>query len=85
MVHMQFVIVEPVRLVPQPGVPQRIQVAADTSEQHSGTRVALATVASDTDCAYGPAGRMAANTKPKDRVLVEVHIGHTEIMPPWTG
>jgi len=45
--------------------------------------VALATVATDTDCEYGPAIRVTANPKPKNSVLVDVHIGHKEIMPSW--
>lgn len=45
------------------------------------TTVALAAVASDADCEYSPAGHVAANPKPKDRILAEVHIGHTEMMP----
>ena len=38
------------------------------------TGVALATVAADTDCEYGPASRVTANPKPKNNVLVDVHI-----------
>jgi len=49
------------------------------------TAVALATVATDTDCEYGPASRVTANPKPKNSVLVDVHIGHKEIMPSRTG
>jgi len=47
--------------------------------------VALATVATDTDCEYGPASSVTANPKPKNSVLVDVHIGHKEIMASWTG
>jgi hypothetical protein len=49
------------------------------------TAVALATVATDTDCEYGAASRVTANPKPKNSVLVDVHIGHKEIMPSRTG
>ena len=49
----------------------------------SRAAVALATVATDTDCEYGPAIRVTANPKPKNSVLVDVHIGHKEIMPSW--
>jgi hypothetical protein len=49
------------------------------------TAVALATVATDTDCEYGPAIRVTANPKPKNSVLVDVYIGHKEIMPSPTG
>jgi hypothetical protein len=49
------------------------------------TAVALATVATDTDCEYGPAGRVTANQKPKNSVLVDVHIGHKEIMASRTA
>jgi hypothetical protein len=50
-----------------------------------GTAVALATVAADTDCEYGAASRVTANPKPKNSVLVDVHVGHKEIMPSRTG
>jgi len=46
------------------------------------TAVALATVATDTDCEYGATSRVTANPKPKNSVLVDVHIGHKEII--WT-
>src|SRR5450631_2423997 len=49
------------------------------------TAIALATVAADTDCEYGAASRVTANPKPKSSVLVDVHIGHKEIMPSRTG
>jgi hypothetical protein len=49
------------------------------------TTVALATVATDTDCEYGPAIPETANPKPKNSVLVDVHVGHKEIMPSPTG
>jgi hypothetical protein len=42
--------------------------------------VALAPVATDTDCEYGPAIGVTANPKAKNSLLVDVHIGHTEIM-----
>jgi hypothetical protein len=42
--------------------------------------VALATVATDTDCEYGPTSRVTANPEPKNSVVVDVHIGHKEIM-----
>ena len=45
------------------------------------TAVALAPVATDTDCEYGPAIRVTANPKSKNSVLVDVHIGHKEILP----
>jgi hypothetical protein len=45
------------------------------------TAVALAPVATDTDCEYGPAIRVTANPKSKNGVLVDVRIGHKEIMP----
>jgi hypothetical protein len=48
------------------------------------TTVALATVAMDTDCEHGPASRVTANPKPKNSALVDVHIGHKEIMPSRT-
>jgi hypothetical protein len=44
------------------------------------TAVALATVAKDTDCEHGPATRVTASPKPKNSVLVDVHIGHEEIL-----
>ena len=49
------------------------------------TAVALAAVAADTDCECGAASRVTANPKPKNSVLVDVHIGHKEIMPSRTG
>jgi len=51
----------------------------------SRTAVALAPVATDTDCEYGPAIRVTANPKSKNSVVVDVHIGHKEIMPSPTG
>ena len=49
------------------------------------TAVALAPVATDTDCEYGPAIRVTANPKSKNSVLVDVHIGHKETMSSRTG
>jgi len=49
------------------------------------TAVALATVATDTDCEHAPASRVTANPKPKNSVLVDVHIGHKEIMASRPG
>ena len=49
------------------------------------TAVPLATVATDTDCEYGPASRVTANPKPKNSVLVDVHIGHKEIVASRPG
>jgi hypothetical protein len=49
------------------------------------TAVGLAPVAADTDREYGPASRVAANAKAKNSVVVDVHIRHKEIMPPYTG
>lgn len=48
------------------------------------TAVALAPVAMDSDREYGRAIRATANPKSKNSVLVDVHIGHKEIMPPPT-
>ena len=45
------------------------------------TAVALAPVATDTDCEYGPAIRVTANPKSKNSVLGDLHNGHKEIMP----
>ena len=45
------------------------------------TAVALAAVAADTDCECGAASRVTASPKSKNSVLVDVHIGHKEIMP----
>jgi len=42
------------------------------------TAVALATVAADADCECGPAGRAAANPKPENSVLVDIHMGRPE-------
>jgi hypothetical protein len=33
---------------------------------------------------YGPASRVAANPKAKSSAVVDVHIRHKEIMPPYT-
>jgi hypothetical protein len=49
------------------------------------TAVALAMVATDTDCESGAASRVTASPKPKNSVLVGIHIGHKEIMPSRTG
>ena len=49
------------------------------------TTVALATVATNTDCEHGPASRVAANPEAKDSALVDVHIGHKEIMASRPG
>ena len=45
------------------------------------TAVALAPVATDADCEYGPAIRVTANPKSKNRVLVAAHIGHRDTIP----
>jgi hypothetical protein len=49
------------------------------------TAVALATVGTDTDCEYGTTSRVTTNPQPKNSVLVDVHIGHKEIMGSRTG
>ena len=49
------------------------------------TTIALATLAADTDREYGPASRVTANPKPKNSVLVDVHIGHKEIVASRPG
>ena len=49
------------------------------------TAVALATVATDTDCEYGAKSRVTANPKAKNSIVLDVHIRHKEIMPPCTG
>jgi hypothetical protein len=49
------------------------------------TTVALAAVATSTDCEHGPASRVTANPKAKNSVLVDVHIGHKAIMASWKG
>lgn len=49
------------------------------------TTVALATVATNTDCEHGPASRVTANPEAKESVLVDVHSGHNAIMASWTG
>jgi hypothetical protein len=49
------------------------------------TTVALATVATNTDCEPGPASRVTANPEVKNSVIVDVDIGHKAIMASWTG
>ncbi len=49
------------------------------------TKVALATVAANTNCEHGMASRVIANPEAKNSALVDVHIGHKAIMASWTG
>ncbi len=49
------------------------------------TTVALATVATSTDCEHAPGSRVTANPEAKNTVLVDVHIGHKGIMASWKG